>query len=85
MIETKNVMAFISLTEWLAKGRRHFGIILDFAGPAHPPDSSRQHPDEVNGNIIPRVLSLARKTPDCGWSPESPKSGGKQKFTSWKG
>ena len=26
MIETKNVVAVISLTEWLVKGRRHFGI-----------------------------------------------------------
>ena len=59
MIDKKNAVAVISLTEWLVKGRRHFGVILDFAGRAHPPDSSRQHPDEVNGNIVPRVLSLA--------------------------
>ena len=59
MIDKKNAVAVISLTEWLVKGRRHFGVILDFAGRAHPPDSSRQHPDEVNGNIVPKVLSLA--------------------------
>ena len=39
MIETKNLVAVISLTEWLVKGRRHFGVILDFNGQAHPPDN----------------------------------------------
>ena len=45
-------------------------MLDDFAGRAHPPDSSWQPldspPDEDNGNIVFRVLSLAWKNPGCG-------------------
>ena len=47
--------------------------MLDFAGRALPPDSSWQPPDEDNGNIVFRVLSLAWKNPGCGlvtWTPQ---------------
>ena len=61
MIEKKNVVAVISLTEWLVKGRRHFGVILDFAGQAHPPVPPDNIPTRLTVTSFPGFSLLLER------------------------